>query len=154
MKEYEITYEKQLKKHGKLLYREVGASMRPLLYQDRDIAIIEKPMNQLRNKRGEVVLFKVYNTYLLSRIIRALPSVYYFCGDGSGKANLFFLPDCQILGLMTSFIRNGKEYSVNDWRYHLYSLLWSFLVIPIRVSVSGCFRQICLVIYKGNVTQD
>ena len=131
----------------------VGFSMRPLLYQGRDVAIIERQPNR-QYRRGDIVLYKIYDKYFINRIARVFPGGYYFCEDNSGKTYLFFSPDCQIIGIMTSFLRNGKAYSVNDWRYRLYSFVWSFLVIPIRSSAKGTIKRISWIIHRGRVTRD
>ena len=51
-----ISFEDELAKTGKLVYTTVGVSMRPLIKQDRDISIIEKPKGRL--KKFDVALYR------------------------------------------------------------------------------------------------
>ena len=48
---------------------------------------------------------------------------YVILGDNCIKKE-YGITDDDIIGVMTSFVRKGREYSVTDWRYRLYSRIW------------------------------
>ena len=117
------TYEEYLEKNGTLIYRNVGVSMLPLIKQGRDLFIVKKKSAH-RCKKYDVVLFKrADNKYVLHRIIKVNPNDYIIRGDNCVNKE-YGVKDEDIIGVMTSFIRKGKEYSVDNRLYKLYSVLW------------------------------
>lgn len=117
------TYEEYLEKNGTLIYRNVGVSMLPLIKQGRDLFIVKKKSAN-RCKKYDVVLFKrADNKYVLHRIIKVNPNDYIIRGDNCVNKE-YGVKDEDIIGVMTSFIRKGKEYSVDNRLYKLYSVLW------------------------------
>ncbi len=126
-----MTYEEYLEKYGKLIYRNVGTSMLPLLKQGRDLFIIE-PVNGERCKKYDVVLYRCPpNKYVLHRIVEVREKDYVILGDNCINKEYGIL-DKDILGIMTSYIRNGHTRSCKDWRYQLYSRVWVSLN-PFRI---------------------
>ncbi len=117
------TYEEYLEKNGTLIYRNVGVSMLPLIKQGRDLFIVKKKSAN-RCKKYDVVLFKrADNKYVLHRIIKVNPDDYVTRGDNCINKE-YGVKDEDIIGVMTSFIRKNKEYSVDNRLYKLYSVLW------------------------------
>ncbi len=117
------TYEEYLEKNGTLIYRNVGVSMLPLIKQGRFLFIVKKKSAH-RCKKYDVVLFKrADNKYVLHRIIKVNPNDYIIRGDNCVNKE-YGVKDEDIIGVMTSFIRKGKEYSVDNRLYKLYSVLW------------------------------
>ena len=116
------TFEEELERKGKLTYICVGVSMLPLLRQRRDIITIEK--KQGRCKKYDVALYKRPNgSYVLHRVVEVREKDYVILGDNCvNKEN--GITDENILGVMTSFVRDGREYSVNNGIYHFYSKLY------------------------------
>lgn len=43
------TFEEILDKNGKLIYKTKGSSMKPMLYQDRDLVVLNRPRNDSQN---------------------------------------------------------------------------------------------------------
>ena len=126
------TYEDYLAKNGTLIYRNIGTSMLPLLKQGRDLFIIKKK-TQSRCKKYDVVLFKrADNKYVLHRIIKVNEYDYTIRGDNCVNKE-YGVKDDDILGVMTSFIRKGKEYTVDNRLYKIYSVLWCRLYFLRRV---------------------
>lgn len=99
-----------------------GYSMYPLLSNLKDSVYIVKTDDY---KKYDVALFQRPNGKLvLHRIIKIKGEIYYFCGD-----NEFVLEQVkkqQLIGKMTEFSRNGKEYTINNPRYKIYSRVWCF----------------------------
>lgn len=124
------TYEEELERHGKLVYRNRGMSMLPMLRQDRDLIVIE-PRPEGRCRKYDVVLFKQDDRYILHRIVRILPEGYVTCGDHNPWKDRPIAED-QILGVLTSFVRDGREIPVTDRSYRVYERAWCALY-PARV---------------------
>lgn len=114
-----------------LVYRNTGVSMLPLLKQGRDLFVVTKKTSK-RCKKYDVVLFKRNNKYILHRVIKVNDSDYVTKGDNCVYAEQG-VKDEDIIGVMTSFIRKGKEYSVSSLWYKLYSVLWTNLYFLRRV---------------------
>ncbi|MBO4748298.1 MAG: S24/S26 family peptidase [Clostridiales bacterium] len=120
-----------LEENGKLTYTNVGVSMMPLLRQGKDLFTIEKNNGQ-RYKKGDVVLFaRGSSRYVLHRIIKVLPDEYVILGDNCVSCERG-IKDSDIHGKMISFVRNGKEHSVTEKRYRVYTALVLFFN-PVRV---------------------
>ncbi len=64
------TFEEILEKDGKLVYKTKGVSMNPMLYQNRDLVVIEVPKGRL--KKYDVALYKRGKSYVLHRVIGVL----------------------------------------------------------------------------------
>lgn len=117
------TFEEQLALHGKLIYTNVGDSMEPLIRQGRDLLIITaKPEGRL--KRYDVPLYKRDSgQYVLHRILKVRADDYVICGDNRWQRE-YGITDRHIIGVLTGIVRDGKEISVNDGKYHAYVHLW------------------------------
>lgn len=116
------TFEQELEKNGKIVYTNVGTSMMPLLRQNRDLMIIEKPHGRL--KKYDVPLYKrPSGQYVLHRILKVRENDYVICGDHCYRRE-YGISDRQIIGVLTGFIRDGKTYSVKNKGYKAYVHLW------------------------------
>lgn len=117
------TYEEELRRHGRLIYTNTGTSMLPMLRQHRDLLIIE-PRPQGRCKRYDVVLYKrPSGQYVLHRILKVRKNDYVICGDNR-RVREFGVPDEWIFGILTGFVRDGKQINVTDFQYRCYVHLW------------------------------
>ena len=115
-----IPMEEYLLKNGSLTYTNVGVSMLPLLRQGKDLFTIEKK-GSAPLRVGDVVLYKrPANRYVLHRIVGIRPTDYVILGDNCMNRE-YGIKEEDILGVMTSFVRNGREYSVRDGRYRAYT---------------------------------
>ena len=123
------TFEQELERKGRLTYICVGVSMLPLLRQRRDIITIEK--KQGRCKKYDVALYKRPNgSYVLHRVVEVREKDYVILGDNCVNKE-YGITEENILGVMTSFVRDGREYSVNNGLYRFYSKLW-YAIYPLR----------------------
>lgn len=132
-----MTFEEEIAKSGKLVYTTVGVSMRPLIKQGRDILIVSKPEGRL--KKFDVPLYKRRNgQYVLHRVVKVKDDSYAILGDNCIKweSNI---KDDQIIGVLTSLVRNGKEIDLNGFGYKFYSRAW-YVLYPIRVIFMGARR--------------
>lgn len=117
------TYEAELEQKGRLIYTNVGDSMMPLLRQRRDLVIIEK-RPEGRCKKYDVVLYRRPNgRHVLHRILKVRKHDYVICGDNR-RVREFGVPDEWIIGVLTGIVRDGKQISVTDRKYRVYTHLW------------------------------
>lgn len=124
------SFEEELAKSGKLVYTTVGVSMRPLIKQDRDISIIGKPDGRL--KKYDVAFYKRPNgQYVLHRVVKVLDEGYVILGDNCLRKEKNIRED-QIIGVLISLVRGGKEIDLNSFGYKFYSRFW-YAVYPVRV---------------------
>ena len=116
------TYEEILAQEGKLVYTNVGVSMLPLLRQGRDLFIVEK-RGPDRLKAGDVVLYRRPPAqYVLHRIVEVREKDYVILGDNCVNRE-YGITDSDILGVMTGFVRDGKQHAVTEKGYRLYTWL-------------------------------
>ncbi len=125
------TIERYLEEHDVLTFTNVGASMRPLIKQGRDIFTIRKKIDGERFKKYDVVLYRRGDKLIMHRITKVLPAGYIIIGDNCIKRE-FDITDEKIIGVMTGFVRKGKEVSLDNFWYVFYSRLW-VLIYPVRV---------------------
>lgn len=134
-----ISFEEELEKSGKLIYTTVGVSMMPLIKQDRDISIISKPEGRL--KKFDVAMYKRPNgQYVLHRVVKVLEDGYVILGDNCISKE-YNIKDSQILGVLTSLNRKGKEVDLNSFGYKFY-VRARYAHYPVRVIISKSKRFI------------
>lgn len=133
------SYEEYLDRYGRLTYSSVGVSMLPLLRQGRDLFIIERKGRE-RCRAGDVVLYRrPPDKYVLHRIVRVRLDDYVILGDNCIHKE-YGIRDEDIIGVMTGFVRDGREHSVKEAGYMTYSFLQLYLS-PVRISLTkAAFR--------------
>ena len=118
-----VSFEEYLAEHGSLTYSNVGTSMLPLLRQGRDLFTLEQK-GPGRCRVGDVVLYRrPPDRYVLHRVVEVRPDDYVILGDNCLNREVG-ITDGDIVGVMTAFVRNGREHRVTDPGYRLYSSLW------------------------------
>lgn len=123
------TFEKELDRKNTITYTCRGISMLPLLRQKKDLFTVTK--QQGRYKKYDVVLYKRVNgDYVLHRIVKVLKDGYVILGDNCLNKE-YGITDKDILGIMTSFVRDGREYQVSQKGYQLYVRVW-YALYPVR----------------------
>ena len=124
-----VKFEEIIERDGRLIYKNKGDSMMPLIKEGRDLIVIEKADGRL--KKYDVPLYKRDNgQYVLHRIIKVRENDYVICGDN--RINMEYgITDKHIVGILSAVIRNGREISVKSKGYKLYVHLWYF-IFPLR----------------------
>lgn len=122
------TFEEILEKDGKLIYKTKGVSMNPMLYQNRDLVVIEVPKGRL--KKYDVALYRRGKSYVLHRVIGVNEDGTYSI-RGDNTYTIETVPEEAVLGVLTGFVRNGKQYSVTDPEYQRYVKFWD-AAYPVR----------------------
>ena len=124
--------EAYLNENGSVTYSNTGTSMKPLLRQGKDVFTIEKLSPPY--SPGDVVLYRrASGALVLHRIVGKDESGYILLGDNLTKRE-YGVKEENILGVMTSFTRGGKTYSVKDAPYRLYSTFCTRL-FPVRIAL-------------------
>ena len=123
-------FRSELKRHGKIIYTNVGDSMTPLIRQGRDVLIISKKPNG-RLKKYDIPLYqRDSGQYVLHRILKVRKKDYVICGDNRWHTETG-ITDKHIIGVLTGIIRNGQEISLSSLNYKIYTHLWCDF-FPIR----------------------
>ncbi len=115
-------FEKILARDGRLVYKSIGTSMHPLIRSGRDLLVILPPNGRL--KKYDIPLYKRDNgRYVLHRVLKVRKDDYVICGDNR-YARECGISDRHVIGVLSSIVRNGREYPLAGWRYRLYLFLW------------------------------
>ena len=115
------TFEEILERDGKLIYKTRGVSMNPMLYQNRDLIVIRPPEGRLAVH--DVALYRRGKSYVLHRVIAVNDDgTYLIRGDNTYADEI--VPEKAVIGVLTEFVRNGKQYKVTDPEYQRYVKFW------------------------------
>ena len=118
-----LSYEEYLDRYPRLVRTNTEVSMLPLLRQGRDLFIVEK-RGPGRLRVGDVALYRrPPDQYVLHRIVEVREKDYVILGDNCVSRE-YGIADGDILGVMTGFVRNGKQHAVTDRGYRIYTFLW------------------------------
>lgn len=141
-----FTFDEYLEKNGSLTYTNVGVSMLPLLRQGKDLFTVCRKGPE-RCKAGDVVLYhRPPNQYVLHRVVEVRPEDYVILGDNC-VAKEYGIKDEDIMGVMTGYVRGGREHSVQDWPYRLYSFVWMH-TIGFRVFLKRILLRFAKIVKK------
>ena len=111
-----------------------GISMLPMLKEGRDAVTLSPATFPLR-KYDLILYIRDNGTYVLHRIVKT--GEYYSCiGDNQFITEEDIRND-QIIAVVSSFNRKGREYSVKTPVYLFYCRFWHLTRFPRR-----CFRAI------------
>ena len=142
-----MDFRELLDRDGTLVYKNRGDSMLPLIREGRDLLIIEKIRAPLR--KYDIPLYqRDSGEYVLHRILQIRPDGYVLCGDNRWKRE-YGISDRNMVGVLRSVVRDGREISLNSRRFRLYTHLWCDL-FPIRAailivgSLPGKIRRRCI----------
>lgn len=116
-----------------------GISMRPMLRQHRDLAVIVRPKTSL--KKYDVALYRRDNcsSLVLHRILKIRENDYVIRGDNT--YSLEYVPKNYVVGVLKCFYRDGKYIDCNTnkkYRAYIYCnqlnypfrYAWRFLLRP------------------------
>ncbi len=121
------SFESLLSRDGRLVYKVRGVSMKPLLRQNRDLIVVETPSGRL--KKYDVALYRRGKDYVLHRVIGVEKDYYLIRGDNTYRIET--VPDDAVIGVLTGFQRDGRQYSVTDRGYRCYARCWC-AIYPLR----------------------
>ena len=130
------TFETLLARDGRLVYKTRGISMKPMLYENRDLVIISVPQGRLQPY--DVALYRRGSAYVLHRVIQVRENDYLIRGDNTYRMEV--VPDSAVIGVLTGFKRKGKDYSVQDPMYRRYVRIWC-AIYPMRAVLVYIIRK-------------
>ena len=134
----ETTFEDILAKEGRLVYKTKGTSMLPMLHQNRDIVVIERPEGRLQP--FDVALYRRGPQYVLHRVLEVRGSDYVIRGDNTYVLETG-ITDEDVLGVLKSFVRKGTPHSVTEPGYLRYVRFWC-AIYPVRACFVTLYRRI------------
>ena len=116
-----------LEKDGTVTFTVSGWSMQPMVYNLRDTVTLVKP--QLPLKKYDLPLFRLDNgKFILHRVVKVYKNGNYKCQGDNRCEPEDNIRDDQIIGVVKSFNRNGKQIDVDkSFGYWLYTRTWKFL---------------------------
>ena len=116
-----------LEKDGTVTFIVAGWSMKPMVYNRRDTVTLVKP--QLPLKKYDLPLFRLDNgKFILHRVVKVYKNGNYKCQGDNRWEPEDNIRDDQIIGVVKSFNRNGKQIDVDkSFGYWLYTRTWKFL---------------------------
>ena len=119
-----------LEQDKKLIYTIRGISMLPLLRSNKDLVIIEVVKNKL--KPLDVAFYRREGRLVLHRVIAVSENDYCIRGDNTYRIE--HIPEKDVMGILTGFVRNGRQYTTDSLWYRMYSMFWCG-IYPIRAAV-------------------
>ena len=121
-----------------------GNSMWPLLADKRDCVTLESAENNSL-KKGDIVLLRTEQGYLLHRITRFKKGLLQTAGDSNCYYDNYIPQSC-VIGRVVKFKRKGKYVSCSNILYRFYSSLWRLLfpVRPFLLRILFLIRRIVL----------
>ncbi len=136
--------EEELLTKRRLVYSNVGDSMRPFIKQGRDLLVIERPAAwdtltddslTYKLKKYDVPLYKRDNgkVYVLHRVLKVRDKDYVICGDNR-RHKEYGINDRNVYGVLRGIFRDGKEYPLSGMKYRLYLAMWCGL-FPLRAAI-------------------
>ncbi len=129
-KKENMSIEEALQKYGSIIWNGKGVSMKPLIRDSVDYAVIERADREI--KPYEVVLYArdIYvndgtapeRKYVLHRVLKKDGDTYVILGDNC--VNYEYVPADKIVGIMTGLVRKRKPYDFDGKGYKAYMNLW------------------------------
>ena len=110
-----------LAENGSITYSNSGTSMMPLLKEGRDLFTVRAKRPGERFAVGDVVLYRrPPDKYVLHRIVEVGDGSYTILGDNCVVRETG-IPESEVLGVMTGYVRRGVAHSVTDPVYVRYT---------------------------------
>lgn len=131
--------EELLAQKGEVITSTAGLSMYPMLRNRRDMVVIKKPCREL--SRNDVPLYRMKSGKLvLHRILSVKGDKYIIRGDNLYAKEI--VDKNQIIGVLSSFYRDGKFYDCETNKiYKLYVVLMR-LTYPLRFTFAKVIRPV------------
>lgn len=120
--------QEQLESNGTVQMPITGTSMIPLLVWGRDSVELRKCENA---QKGDIIFYRRDDGhFVLHRIIGKNENGFILCGDNQWVKE-YGIEDRHIIGVVKAITRNGKNFSVDNKFYQLYSKIWTS-ILPLR----------------------
>lgn len=146
-----MTIEELLKTEGIVVYKTRGTSMEPMLKENHDVVVI-RSKGISRAEKGDVVLYTRpdSDSYILHRVVRVEKDGYTMMGDNQYRKEHHVKEDA-VLGILTSYIHEGREIPITDPEYRKYvdSLSYSSFVRLFRLKCRALKRKMNRLLKHG-----
>lgn len=120
-----------------------GTSMYPMFVDPGDEAVIA-PVDVSRLRRGDVVVYRrdpqAGGLLVMHRIYKRDGDAFYLVGDNQSEIEGPLRAD-QMRGILVSWVRRGRRYSVKHIGYRLFFGLW-LLMLPLRDPIHRMIARI------------
>lgn len=119
----------------------VGNSMSPIFCNNRDKVTVKK---KDKIKKYDVILYRRDDgDYVLHRVVGRGKLGYKLCGDNQLVVEYPVRAE-NIIAVMTSFERNGKEVDAHRLWYRVYSIVWCVAISfrPLEYKIIRYFKKI------------
>lgn len=93
-----------------------GISMLPMIKTGRDVVVVTPKKERL--KRFDVALYRRGEEYVLHRVIEVFDDCYLIRGDNTYVDE--FIPEKDVIGVMTEYYRGRKNILATDEKYLKY----------------------------------
>ena len=137
---YDVMAEK-LASGGTSTFNPHGTSMLPMLHDDGDKVELKGINGKL--KKYDLPLYRRDNgAFVLHRVVRrpSADGTYTMCGDNQWHLERGIRQD-QLVGVVVSFYRRGRHFSVDNIGYKIYCRIW-VAVMPLRHIFIGGARRL------------
>lgn len=126
--------EEQLSAGKNVRFSPRGTSMLPMLRQGKDSVVLSPVPERL--KKYDLPLYRRENgQFVLHRIVKA-EETYTCIGDNQYHLESGLRHE-QMIAVVTAFVRDGQEHSVEEWRYRAYCRIWHYSR-PVRYGFARC----------------
>lgn len=112
-----------LNQHSPVIIRIRGNSMFPFLRDNRDLVTL-RAFGPEDLRPGTIILFKYETKYLLHRILRKKSANYYLRGDNNWSFLFETCTEDDVVGVVVSVERNGRQIACDSWKWRFCSFLW------------------------------
>ena len=127
LSDYDDTIRLILESGGEFRMYPKGTSMLPLIVQERDSVTLIKPDGPL--KRNDIAFYmRDSGQYVLHRVMSADNGEYTMCGDNQLQLEQG-IKDKNIIGVVKSFNRKGRDVTSDSILYKWYLFLWQSFFI-------------------------
>lgn len=122
--------EERIKNGGSVSFTPMGHSMYPMLRHGIDKVVLSPAPEKL--KKYDIPFYRRSNgRYVLHRVVKVTES-YTCIGDNQYRYEQG-IEHSQVVAVVTSFTRKGKEYSTENIGYKIYCRVWHYSRFPRRV---------------------
>ncbi len=118
----------------------VGNSMYPLFINNRDKVTVVKAK---KIKKRDIILYRrADGSYVLHRVVGKGKLGFKLCGDDQTAVE-YPVKREDVIAVMTSFERKGKQYSAKCLWYRIYSFLWCLFIglRPLKFKIAKKFKR-------------
>ncbi len=132
--------QEKLQNNGEVSFTVSGTSMQPMVYDRKDTVTIKKVEGRL--KKYDVPFYRRDSgQFVFHRIVKIQKNGNYTCRGDNQFINEPDIRDDQIIGVLTSFNRRGKEVVVSEsFGYKVYCRVW--MIAPFFKRIKYYFGRI------------